>query len=85
MFQENVCLKIFAVVLFCCDKYEKTTIKKVSGRQSYVNLTLGNFDLVSDPFCLHKIEGPIEKFFGSDDGFALFLNGMGFNIRVLPG
>ena len=23
--------------------------------------------------------GPIEQIFGSDDGFALFLNGMGFN------
>ena len=40
MFRENVCLKISAVVLFCCDKFEKTTNKKVSGRQSYVHLTL---------------------------------------------
>ena len=39
---------------------------------------LGNTDLVSDPFCLHRIEGPIEEIFGSDCGFALFLNGMGF-------
>ena len=26
--------------------------------------------------------GPIEKIFGSDDGFALFLNGMGFKVPV---
>ena len=24
--------------------------------------------------------GPIEQIFGSDDGFALFLNGMGFSV-----
>ena len=35
--------------------------------------------MVSDPFCLHRIEGPIEQIFGSDEGFALFLNGMGFS------
>ena len=35
--------------------------------------------MVSDPFCLHRIEGPIEEIFGSDDGFALFLKEMGFN------
>ena len=40
MFRENICQKISAVVLFCCDKFEKTTNKKVSGRQSYVHLTL---------------------------------------------
>ena len=40
MFQENICLKISAVGLFCCNKLEKTTNKKVSGRQSYMNLTL---------------------------------------------
>ena len=26
--------------------------------------------------------GPIEEIFGSDDGFALFLNGMGFKTRL---
>ena len=26
--------------------------------------------------------GPIEEIFGSDDGFTLFLNGMGFNLGI---
>ena len=31
----------------------------------------------------NKIYGcPIEEIFGSDDGFALFLNGMGFKTRL---
>ena len=29
--------------------------------------------------------GPIEQIFGSDGGFALFLNGMGFNKRQFLG
>ena len=32
-----------------------------------------NPDLVSDPFCLHKIEGWIVQIFGSVAGFKLFL------------
>ena len=50
----------------------------LTGIRHYI-VYLGNPALVSDPFCLHRIEGPIEEIFGSDDGFALFLNGMGFN------
>ena len=34
--------------------------------------------MVSSPFCLQLIEGPIEEIFGSDGGFALFLKEMGF-------
>ena len=29
---EKICLKIFAVGLFCCDKFEETQNKKVSGQ-----------------------------------------------------
>ena len=52
----------------------------VTGIRHYI-VYLGNPDLVSDPFCLHRIEGPIGEIFGSDDGFALFLNRMGFKLQ----
>ena len=40
--------------------------------------TLNVPDLVSDPICLHKIEGWTVQIFGSIGGFKLFLNEMGF-------
>ena len=40
--------------------------------------TLNVPDLVSNPFCLHKIEGWTVQIFGSIDSFKLFLNEMGF-------
>ena len=33
-------LYFLGLMLFCCDKFEKTANKNVTGRQSYVNLTL---------------------------------------------
>ena len=40
--------------------------------------TLNVPDLVSNPFCLHEIEGWTVKIFGSIGGFKIFLNEMGF-------
>ena len=42
--------------------------------------TLNVPDLVSNPFCLHKIEGWTVQIFGSIGSFKLFLNEMGFTV-----
>ena len=36
MFQENICLNISAVGLFCCDKFEETPNKKVSNLSNFI-------------------------------------------------
>ena len=51
LIRENTCLKISAVGLFCCDKFEETTNKKVSDlskpdfRYSYFKFEIVNFIL----------------------------------------
>ena len=58
------------------EKFSFFTLDKMLyfGSQTSLNFP----DLVSNPFCLHKIEGWTVQIFGSIGGFKLFLNEMGF-------